>query len=71
MATNLAIDDNLIEEARRVGGHSTKKEAVTVALQEYLSRHKQLAILELFGTIDFDPAYDVRRSRNLDRIEVE
>jgi Arc/MetJ family transcription regulator len=71
MATNLAIDDNLIDEVRRVGQHSTKKEAATVALQEYVARHKQLAILELFGTIDFDPAYDVRRSRNLDRIEVE
>jgi Arc/MetJ family transcription regulator len=71
MATNLAIDDSLIDEARRVGRHSTKKEAVTIALQEYVSRHKQLAILDLFGTIDFDPTYDVRRSRNLDRIEVE
>jgi hypothetical protein len=71
MATNLAIDDNLINEARQVGKHSTKREAVTVALQEYVARHKQLAILDLFGTIDFDPAYDPRRSRSLDKIEVE
>ena len=71
MATNLAIDDTLIDEARRVGKHSTKREAVTVALQEYVARHKQLAILDLFGTIDFDPSYDPRRSRNLDRIEEE
>jgi Arc/MetJ family transcription regulator len=71
MATNLALDDRLIDEARRVGKHSTKKEAVTVALQEYVARRKQLEVLDLFGTIDFDPAYDVRRSRNLDRIEVE
>lgn len=71
MATNLAIDDKLIDEARRVGGHTTKKEAVTVALQEYVARRKQLAILDLFGTIDFDRTYNVRRSRNLDRIESE
>ena len=71
MATNLAIDDDLIDEARRVGGHTTKKEAVTVALQEYVARHKQLAILDLFGTIDFDDAYDTRHSRDLDRIEVD
>ena len=64
MATNLAIDNNLVEEARRVGNHSTKKAAVTVALQEYVARHKQLAILDLFGTIDFDPSHDFRRSRN-------
>ena len=71
MATNLAIDDKLIDEARRVGGHSTKKEAVTIALQEYVARRKQLAILDLFGTIDFDKTYNVRRSRNMDRIESE
>lgn len=69
MATNLAIDDKLIEEARRTGGHATKKEAVTTALQEYVARRKQLAILDLFGTIDFDKSYNTRRSRNLDRIE--
>jgi hypothetical protein len=68
---NLVIDDNLIDEARRVGRHSTPQEAVTIALQEYVSRHKQLAILDLFGTIDFDPAYDVRRSRSWGRIEYE
>jgi Arc/MetJ family transcription regulator len=71
MATNLAIDDKLIDEARRIGKHSTKKEAVTVALQEYVARRKQLAILDLFGTIDFDESYDYRRSRTLDKIEVE
>ena len=32
MASNLAIDDSLIEEARRIGHHKTKKEAVTAAL---------------------------------------
>lgn len=68
VATNLAIDDKLINEARRIGGHATKKEAVTVALQEYVGRRKQQGILKLFGTIDFDKSYNVRRSRNLDRI---
>ena len=68
MATNLAIDDALIEEARRIGGHTTKKQAVTVALEEYVARRKQLAVLELFGTIDFDTGYDYRHSRQLDRI---
>jgi len=29
MATNLALDDKLIEQARAAGGHRTKKEAVT------------------------------------------
>ena len=68
MATNLAIDDALIEEARRIGHHTTKKQAVTVALEEYVARRKQQAVLSLFGTIDFDTSYDYRRSRELDRV---
>lgn len=70
MATNLAIDDRLIDDARRLGGHATKKEAVTVALQEYVARRRQMEIIDLFGTLEFDEKYDIRKNRNLDRIEV-
>lgn len=63
MATNLALDDRLIEEARRTGRHKTKKEAVTAALQEYVRRRRQLRLLKLFGTIDYDPAYDYKAAR--------
>jgi Arc/MetJ family transcription regulator len=71
MATNLAIDDKLIDEARRIGQHKTKKEAVTAALDEYVRRRRQLEILDHFGTIDFDPDYDYKKIRMLDRIEVD
>lgn len=71
MPTNLAIDDRLIDEARRIGNHKTKKAAVSAALQEYIDRHKQMEILKLFGTIDYDPAYDYKKTRRLDRIETE
>lgn len=63
MATNLAIDDRLIEEAVRAGGHRTKKAAVTKALEEYIQRRKQEQITELFGTIEFDPKYDYKAAR--------
>jgi len=63
MPTNLKLDDNLIEEARSLGGHKTKNEAVTVALREYIARRKQLGILELFGTVDYDPKYDYKAER--------
>jgi len=63
MATNLALDDRLIEEARRIGKHKTKKEAVTAALDEYVRRRKQMKILEAFGTVTFDPAYDYKAER--------
>jgi len=68
MATNLAIDDRLIEEARRTGRHKTKKEAVTAALDEYIKRRKQLGILELAGTIAYDPKYDYKAGRRRRRV---
>ena len=71
MPTNLAIDDSLINEARRIGKHATKKEAVTAALDEYIRRRKQLEILKLEGTIDYDPTYDYKKTRKLDSIELE
>ena len=71
MATNLAIDDGLIEEARRVGHHKTKREAVNAALDEYIRYRRQLEAIEHFGTFDFDPAYDSKAMRKLDRIEVD
>jgi len=67
MPTNLAIDDNLIEEARRIGQHKTKKEAVTQALSEYIAQRKRLEILSAFGTVDFDPKYSYKAERNRKR----
>ena len=47
MSTNLAIDDSLILEAQKVGGHVTKKAAVSHALLEYIQRRRQLEVLDL------------------------
>ena len=63
MATNLAIDDRLLEEALQIGGQPTKKETVNQALLEYVQRRKQAKILDLFGKVDFDPKYDHKRQR--------
>jgi Arc/MetJ family transcription regulator len=63
MATNLAIDDRLLEEALRIGGQPTKKATVNQALLEYVQRRKQARILDLFGKVDFDPKYDHKRQR--------
>lgn len=63
MATNLALDDRLLEEALRIGGRATKKDTVTEALQEYISRRKQARVLELFGSVDYDPKYDYKKQR--------
>ncbi len=63
MATNLAIEDWLIEEAKLVGKHRTKKGAVTEALKEYIQRRKQSEILRIFHSIDYDQDYDYKKQR--------
>ena len=65
MSTNLALDDQLIEFAKSLGKHRSKKEAVTVALEEYVQRLKQQAILEEFGRIDYDPKYSYKKQRKV------
>ena len=65
MATNLALDDTLIEEARQLGGQRTKKEVVTQALLEYIQRRKQLQVLDLFGQVDFDEGFDYKAQRSV------
>ncbi len=67
MATNLALDDNLIEEARQLGGLRTKKDVVTQALQEYVQRRKQLKLLDLFGAMEYDADYDYKAQRSITR----
>ena len=59
----MAIDDRLIAEAQKLGCHRTKKETVTAALDEYVQRRKQQQTISLFGTIDYDAAYDYKRER--------
>ena len=65
MATNLAIDDNLIEEARVLGKHKTKKAVVTEALNEYIQRRKQTHILKMFNSISYDKDYDYKKQRKI------
>lgn len=63
MPTNLALDDRLIDEARKLGHHRTKRETVNAALDEYISRRKQQAILSLFSGVEYDEKYDYKRER--------
>lgn len=67
VATNLGIDDQLINEAVVIGNHKTKKEAVNAALEEYIKHRKRMRIIEAFGTVDFDPTYDYKADRQRKR----
>jgi len=63
MATNLAINEQLLAEAQKVGQHHTKKSTVNAALAEYIKRRREQEIIELFGKIDYNPDYDYKRAR--------
>ena len=64
MATNLALDDELIEKARELGKHKTKKATVNEALVEYIQKREQLKILDLFGWIEYENDFDYKSQRN-------
>lgn len=63
MATNLAIDDKLLEEARIAGKHATKKAVVNEALLEYIQRRKQAGIISMFHAVEYDVDYDYKNQR--------
>ena len=64
MATNLAIDEELLADALKVGELKTKKATVNAALREFIQRRKQTEILKLFGLVEFDKDYDHKKGRN-------
>jgi Arc/MetJ family transcription regulator len=63
MATNLAIDSGLLNEALDVGGFGTKKDTVNQALKEFIQRRKQRQIVDLFGSLPADSDYDYKKGR--------
>jgi Arc/MetJ family transcription regulator len=64
VATNLSLDPELLEKALRVSGEKTKKAAVTKALREFVARHEQRRVSELFGKLQWDASYDYKKSRS-------
>ena len=64
MATNLALDPELIERALKVSGEKTKKAAVTMALKEFIARREQRRVLDLFGALEWDKDFDHKAERS-------
>lgn len=64
MATNLALDPELLDRVVAVSGESTKKAAVTLALKELIARREQKRTVELFGKLEWDETYDYKSERS-------
>jgi Arc/MetJ family transcription regulator len=64
MATNLAIDPELLDRAVEVSGERTKKAVVTQALREYIARREQRRVAELMGKLEWDASFDYKAERS-------
>ena len=65
MATNIELNEKLVSKAMRLGGMSTKKEAVNEALREYVQRREQLKVMEMFGVVEYDPKFNYKAQRKV------
>lgn len=63
MPTSLKVDERLVAEAVKAGGHKSPQDAINAAMTEYIERHNRLRILELAGKIDFDSSWDYKKMR--------
>ena len=59
----MTIDPELLNKALEVGGENTKKATVNRALREFIARREQERLLELFGKLGWDDAYDYKQER--------
>ncbi len=67
MRTTLTIDEELLNEAKELSGARTKKEAIEVALEEFIRRRKAKKLLELEGKIELSFTLDeFLKDRNRD-----
>jgi Arc/MetJ family transcription regulator len=61
--TNIVLDDELVAEAARVSGITTKRELVHEALKLLIETKKRKSLLDLEGKIRFAPGYDYKSLR--------
>ena len=63
MAIYVSVDLELLDKALQVGGEKTMDATVNRALREFIARREQERLLDLFGKLDWDEAYDYKRER--------
>jgi Arc/MetJ family transcription regulator len=52
--TNIEIDEDVMREAQRLLGTSTKRETVDFALREVVARQRRLGVLRLRGRVRWE-----------------
>jgi Bacterial antitoxin of type II TA system, VapB len=64
LATNLAINDELLRNALEIGGYKSKKDTVNAALEEFIQRRRSEDVISLFGKVEYDEKYDYKELRS-------
>ena len=70
MRTTLAVREDLIEEVKALSGVKTKKDAVEIALEEFVRRRKAKKLLDLEGKVELSFTLEEfigRRKRDVPR----
>ena len=65
MATNLQIDQSLLEQAKTLAGLPTKRETVNEALKEFIQSRLRRQLLQLRGQIEYFEDYDYKALRRV------
>jgi len=63
VATNLQIDQSLLEQAKSLAGLGTKRETVNEALREFIQNRLRQQLLQLRGQIEYFDEYDYKALR--------
>jgi hypothetical protein len=63
MVTNLNVNTALLQEAVALDGEATAEALVEKALRSYIQYRKQLQVIDLFGTLDYDEIHDYEQQR--------
>ena len=61
--TSVDIDRAILERAKKLGGVSTNKQIIDIALVEFVQRREQKNLLDIMGTIQFADDYDYKAMR--------
>ncbi|HEY3355424.1 MAG TPA: type II toxin-antitoxin system VapB family antitoxin [Polyangia bacterium] len=67
MRTNIVLDDDLVAEATRLTGITTRRALVREALRTLIETRKRRSLLDLRGQIALAPGYDYKSLRERKR----
>ncbi len=64
MRTNIDIDDDLLEEARKLTKINVKKDLVHEGLKALIALSKRKPLSEIIGKVEFREDYDYKKARS-------